>query len=751
MIKSSVSGPGLVRFDTFEFDVISGDLREAGVRLNLQEQPLHLLAALVERPGKLVTRDELRHRLWPADTFVDFDHGLNAAVKRLRDALGDSADAPRYVETVPRRGYRFIAPVHIVIEPADETGSLDAPSPIPIGPALETRSEPQPRRRWGPLAVGGVAIVILVIGMPWLSRTFRVSSGSPPAMRLVAVTTMNGYQAGELSPDGRQVAFEWNGDREDNWDIYVKFVGSSDMRRLTTDPGADVGPAWSHDGQQIAYLHTASGDPPDSFDPPESSPQRSGRVRVMSAMGGADRQVSDLLISGSVQWSPDDRYVIGGRAVQPGVTASNAGIYLIPLQGGEPRAVTRPKPTEIHRSATFSRDGRRLAYVSCENFMGCQLYVLDVGSTFAGVGPPRQVTRFETMTFIKGVSWSQDGRSLIYGATEMRSPHLWRMNVDGTGQPERIEMAGAGAAYPSVSSTGDRLMFTRLRLVDDRDIYRVEQGRSPEPVARSSKSESNVQFSNDGQRIAFCSDRSSDTAEVWVANADGSAPEQLTHGPGLINCSPSWSPDGEHIAFDSEASDGSWHIWMVDRQGGSLHQVTGAPGDQNHPTWSRDGKWIYFSWRQPAERDFWHRDIWRTRPETGENEHVTQGAQAALARESLDGTTVFFRATMPAGPLQAKPVAGGPVRTVISCVTGTAISVTKAGIYYLPCQANRVTTPTVHLLDPVTGADREAGKLENYSYQPTPGAFAVSPDGHVILYERQVRAGADLMMIENFR
>ena len=106
------SGPSrLVRFGVFELDLRSGDLRKAGARLNLPDQPLQVLSALLERPGELITRDELRQRLWPSDTFVDFEHGLNAAVKRLRDTLGDSADTPRFVETVPRRGYRFICPM----------------------------------------------------------------------------------------------------------------------------------------------------------------------------------------------------------------------------------------------------------------------------------------------------------------------------------------------------------------------------------------------------------------------------------------------------------------------------------------------------------------------------------------------------------------------------------------------------------------------------------------------------------------
>ena len=108
-MNAPLDGP--VRFGVFELDLRTGELRKAGVRINLPEQPFQVLKALLDRPGDLVTREELRQRLWPAETFVDFEHGLNAAVRRLRDALGDSADVPRFVETLPRRGYRFIAPV----------------------------------------------------------------------------------------------------------------------------------------------------------------------------------------------------------------------------------------------------------------------------------------------------------------------------------------------------------------------------------------------------------------------------------------------------------------------------------------------------------------------------------------------------------------------------------------------------------------------------------------------------------------
>src|SRR5436853_5816459 len=102
---------GVIRFGVFEVDLPAGRIRRNGLRVHLQDQPFRVLAMLLERPGEVVTREDLRARLWPSDTFVDFDHGLNAAVKRLRDALGDSAETPRFVETLARRGYRFIAPV----------------------------------------------------------------------------------------------------------------------------------------------------------------------------------------------------------------------------------------------------------------------------------------------------------------------------------------------------------------------------------------------------------------------------------------------------------------------------------------------------------------------------------------------------------------------------------------------------------------------------------------------------------------
>src|SRR5438270_7127505 len=154
MLPSSASQ--LIRFDVFELDVRAGELRKRGTKIRLQEQPFLVLQALLENPGQVVTREELQKKIWPADTFVDFDHGLHAAVNRLRAALNDSADRPRYVETVARRGYRFI-------------GKLDNPQPpistVPAdGATSVSRARPVLWNSWTGALVGfGIAIGIAAV------------------------------------------------------------------------------------------------------------------------------------------------------------------------------------------------------------------------------------------------------------------------------------------------------------------------------------------------------------------------------------------------------------------------------------------------------------------------------------------------------------------------------------------------------------------------------------------------------------
>jgi Tol biopolymer transport system component/DNA-binding winged helix-turn-helix (wHTH) protein len=734
---SNVPGSGRrrVRFGVFEVDLESSELHAAGARLLLSGQPLAFLTALLERPGELVTRDDLRQRLWPDGTFVDFEHGLNAVVKRLRDALGDSADTPRFIETVPRRGYRFIAPAEELgaASAAARDGPVAATAPAPTAP-IATHRERAPR--WAPRRIGvaagaaAVAVAATAVLAAWLLG--HPPQDPAPPMRVVRLTALNGSEQGlNFAPDGRQFAFVWNGERQDNWDIYVKLVGSSELRRLTTDAAPDLAPQWSPDGLQIAYVH---------IDPASGSQ----RIRIMSSLGGADRTLSDFAVDLPARWSPDGRYLVAARASSRDAMQSGGGLFLVPVDGGPPRALTRPAPPRVDQAPAFSPDGRRLAYASCEEptlRTACRVFILDVDATYVPLGPPRALTPRAHRT-MNSLTWSSDGAFVVYSAEEASLHYLWRVAASGGQAPERIEIAGANAIYPWSSAATHRLAFSRF--VQDEDIYRLEPDGSARPLVQSPAFDSNPQFSPDGRRIAFCSLRSNDAMDVWVADADGSAATRLTHGPGSWQCGPTWSPDGLRIAFDSRAADGSWHVWTADVDGGTLQQITTEPGDQNMPTWSADGAWIYFSWKQGDDRD-----IWRIERRTGARQRVTRGGTGLVGRESADGNALLYQPGMRDAPLLAQPLAGGEAHPIVGCVTGTAFAVTRVGVFYVPCSSD--PNPVVRVRNPDTGADRDIGRLAAYQYADVPSGFAVSPDGSAIVYARLVHSGVDLMMIENFR
>ena len=738
------------RFGDFELDVPAYALRRRGVHVRLERQPMDLLILLVERRQQLVSRTDIVDRLWGKDVFIDVETGINTAIRKIRHVLDD---APGFVETVSGKGYRFIAPVDVIS--VQRTSDSSPPSQLSLAPSpvaipeysskLAVANEvPTPRsERWNWRWVGGGAmgIVMLALAGAWFLRPVRAPTGPVAAMRVVQLTALSGYEVGRVSPDGRQVLFEWGGERQSNRDIYVQLVGSSDPHPLTTDPADDVAPFWSSDGRQIAYVRRGA----DPF---------LGHIRVMSSLGGADRQVSDFPVMVPATWSPDDRYLVAGRAASLDDGNPTNGLYLIPVQGGEPRILTRPLAPAVDRTPRFSPDGHRLAYISCDGpsigGTSCHINVVRLDAGFVPVGSPRQVPHVPT-TSILGLAWSGDGKSLIFGAADLSFPYLWRVGVDDDGSPERIEMAGVNAVFPSITPAGDRLVFARL--VDNTDIYRFDAGRSARAVAQSSVFDGNPQFSPDGQRIAFSTARVASAVEVWVANADGSEPAQLTHGPGRWQGSPAWSPDGRRIAFDSQGDDGRWHIWTVDIQSGLQQQITTDHGDQNVPTWSHDGDYIYFSWRQGHTPDVWERDIWRVRIDSGATEKVTRGGGGYVGRESADGRTLLYQPALRTSPVMAQPLAGGLPDTLIACVIGTAIAVSDNGIHYVPCSA--VSQPgeatAMRLLDPRTGKDREVARLDQYHLGLLTAGFAVSPDGKTILYTRTVNSGADLMMIENFR
>jgi eukaryotic-like serine/threonine-protein kinase len=615
---------------------------------------------------------------------------------------------------------RFQAMDHLRIDLAEIKEESDSAS---ARPAPVARS----RGRWVALAaVSAVVVAALAARYVWPHRPAELAP-----MRVVPLTTLTGSETHpSFSPDGTRVAFEWGGEKSDNLDIYEKIVGANEVRRLTTDPGRDESPAWAPDGRQIAFVHFAA-----AQDAPPT-------IHLVSPLGGPIQKLSDLPTWGPLAWSPDGRFIATSQAFADGVPTKyrSSGIYLIPAEGGEPVVLTQATLPSHHDTPAFSRDGERLAYTSCGIASGeCDIYVVDLSTTFTVRGSARKLTS-EAYFGISGIAWTRDGRSIIYGTRQgAQLSYLCRVAADGGTPPERIEESGPFPAWPATVGSRDRLAFTRD--MNDVDLY-VWDGAHRSPLLTSSYMDFQPDYSPDGGRIAFISERSGEQPEIWVARADGSEPVQLTHGPGKFQGSPHWSPDGRRIAFDSQGNDG-WHIWTIDADGGPPQQITRDAGTQNVPTWSRDGQWIYYSAETGSTRD-----LWRIRPTTGEKERLLHGVMD-FQLESPDGRSLLYQPpSLGSAPLMMKPLGGGTARQLVPCVGHRQYGVQGNEVYYCPCIHGPDTQ--VHAIDPSTGHDRLVGTTLPHGGYLIYG-ITVSPDHKTILYEQKVREGQDLMLIENFK
>jgi Tol biopolymer transport system component/predicted Ser/Thr protein kinase len=618
----------------------------------------------------------------------------------------------RCLKKEPGRRFQHMADVGVELrELAEESASKPS--------ATGRRS----RRRALLVALAGLAGV-LIAAFALVSRRVDPTDGRPATV-VPLTSTPGSEQRPTFSPDGTQVAFQWDGEQGDNVDIYIKLIGSSETRRLTTDPARDGFPSWSPDGRQIAFVRA-------------TSETQTGTIHVVSPMGGPDRRLSDAMAAESyLTWSPDGRWLATGA----GATAIDAqsglprGIRLVDASTGEVRSITTPTGPAFHSQPAFSPDGRQLAFTACPRSYSCYVDLVELGADYMPAGRERRLTR--TVVWPGGLTWTRDGKSIV--CADGITQRLLRLASRGDAPPERIEIAGFRPNGPATARSADRLAFARG--ATSNDIYRFVTGRPAEAVAASSRGDWNPHVSPDGRRFAFESNRAGGGDEIWLAAVDGTSPIQLTHGPGLWQGSPRWSPDGSRIAFDSLSDDGQWDIWTIDAQGGALRRLTSGPDDDNQPTWSTDGRVVYFSSNRggtPA--------VWGVPAAGGAAKQVTHAGVGRCEATPDGGMLLVQRSTFGASTLLAVPLAGGPERTLIDCVPRYGYAAVKNGVYHVACGGDRRASHLL-LLDSSTRRDRPVGSLEGvYGI-----GFSASPDGKTILYTRQTGEGSDLVLIENFR
>jgi Tol biopolymer transport system component/tRNA A-37 threonylcarbamoyl transferase component Bud32 len=404
--------------------------------------------------------------------------------------------------------------------------------------AAAGRSRPKSRRHAWVLSLAPV--LIAAMGGLWLLR----SKNQRPEQPLVAVplTTYTGSQYWpSFSPDGTQVAFAWDGGKQDNWDIYVKQIGVEPPYRLTTDPAADYSPAWSPDGRLIAFLRDTS--------PSKSAimliPQRGGSERVLVEIASGHVKANWPLLA----WTPDSKWVVGPTSLTMG---GSGGLQLYSIETGERRLLTHLPAGEVGDTApAVAPDARTLVFSRISpDYINSALWVLHLGEEYKPAGKEERIQTSNISNF--GAAWLPDSSEFVFGSGTGTSFGLWRVAPSGGATPRRIDVGASSSYVPAVSRIGNRLAFATAK--SDDHIWRIElkgadqNPTKPQRFISSTQSEEYPSFSPDGREIAFMSERSGNQ-EIWTCDRDGYKPTQLTSFSGAAIYGPSWSPDGQNIAF----------------------------------------------------------------------------------------------------------------------------------------------------------------------------------------------------------
>jgi Tol biopolymer transport system component len=616
----------------------------------------------------------------------------------------------------PARRFQGMADLKVALEELKEesdSGTLGGAPAV----AIERR-----QRRW-PLwtAVAGLLAVAGLAG--W--RFFVPSAPAAPAMlQPVPLTSDPGEQRNpSFSPDGDQVAFDWDGLTGDNVDIYVKLIGPGTPLRLTTDPALDILPRWSPDGRWIAFLRLS--ERYDRFS-----------VMVIPALGGSERRIDDFannvveagLPVESLCWTRDSKSLVVSAA--PSAGQPNR-LLLVPLDGGPPKVLTHPEAgTFGDARPAVSWDGRRLAFLRTSPGLA-RLFML---SSLDPAGELRQIAHKEQ--YVSGVEWLPGDRDMLISAGLRTSSTIFRISAAEDSEERAIPQLGSAVYDPAVSARGNRMAYTSG--TSDSNFWAVDLTTKTSSLARALSSYSRdvfPQFSPDGKRVAYYSHRGGST-QIWTANADGSQAAALTAMGGITTASPRWSPDGQQIVFDSNAG-GAYKVYTIRADGGQPRQVSPGPGFLG--SWSQDGRWIYYSSNQSGEDE-----VWKVPATGGAPVQVTRtGGTGAL--ESADGKTLYYVKQNGNGGIWKMPVAGGAETQVLPDVYRVNYALTARGIYFTP-HAGRDSTSEIDFLDFATGSTSRIVKV----MKPLDLGLTVSPDGRTLLYSQVDHTGSNLMLIENF-
>jgi DNA-binding winged helix-turn-helix (wHTH) protein/Tol biopolymer transport system component len=549
-MSETQSIPRLVRFDAFEADLRSGELRREGVRLKFGGQPFQVLAILLEHRGEVVTREELQKHLWQ-DTFVDVERNLNTAINKIREALGDSAESPRFVETIPRRGYRFIAQVEMNL-PSEK----QHPNQTPIeGPARQ-------RRLFGLwLRVLSGATVLTIALVIWIA--FLKTAGTPHVVRFTQLTHDGQSKDGPILTDGVRIYFNEYLSTGKYVIAQVSVRGGEvstvplsinvpEVRDLSRDGTEYLIASFQRLDECSIWLQPVAGGPP---------------LRVGTIVGG------------------DAGFGMDGTSI---IYSQGHEVYTANRDGSSPRKLFTVEYLPIH--FRFSPDRKTLRFTQ-----------LDRGSnTSLLMSAASDGTELRTMFQAGPGDWTADGRYFIM---VRRDPGYTNGHLDVWALPESNPFPWTKQEREPVRLTSGPFDFWwPLAAKDQKEIFAIGWNQRAELIRYDSRTRKFVPYleGTSAEGLAFSPDRqwvaytSYPDGTLWRSRADGRERLQLTSPP-MRAFMPRWSPDGSQIAFNAAVpAPAPWNIYVISSSGGSAERLLPSERSQTDADWSPDGKSLIF-------------------------------------------------------------------------------------------------------------------------------------------------------------
>jgi eukaryotic-like serine/threonine-protein kinase len=687
------------------FDGTSTAAVMASILRDVPEQPIRVNPELPTELGRIIGKALEKDR----DLRYQNTAELRGDLKRLRRDTGSGRVLAR-AEIYPLSG-------------------ANSPAPTLAAPDRQTGSGLL-RLRWMTLAIGIIGVMGVVI---WRQHTTQ----QPAFLSAEPLTSYVGLQVSpSFAPDGERVAFSWEGEKQDNFDIYVKQIGVETPLRLTGDPSPDLSPAWSPNGRSIAFIRVLPND-------------RAEILLIPSLVGGPERRIAEMTApdvgywdSKLLAWSPDGKWLVvpEGRSVDAVV-----GLFLTSAETGEKRRLTLPPPGYEDVDPAFSPDMTRLAFVRHSGVSAGDVHVLDFSRELDVRGEPKRLTFDDRLT--GSPAWTLDGRALLFTRYAMPGRHsLWKMTLSSPPRMEPLPISADNAFALAISPKGDRLIYTRP--IHSINIWAVEPAaalsaksaqQAPRPFIASSQEERTPSFSPDGQQIAFQSTRTG-FSEIWAVDRDGSHPRQLTELRGTIAGYPRWSPDGKKIVFHSRQQSNA-RLFLLNVPSGRSTQLPYKPVNEFEPSWSHDGKWIYFSSGRSGDHQ-----VWKIAAEGGRPIKLTKHG-GDLPLESVNAESLFYTKTD--SRLWRIPLSGGEETEAMPDPVdggGSAYAPGRKGIYFI----RQPTDGRGRALAFFSFATRQTTTLADISH-PVDLGFALSPDERMVLYSQIDHVASDLMLVENFR